>query len=186
VALILISLAAILFQRSATATWFETRAAATNHHLLISPIGLQDWGPATENSALGQCRWWPKLGDAQLCALTPGGEAAMSRVRRAYPLTVISLWTSVLALFLVALRIPRIPRAIGVVVTAAVPVFAVSALYFLATSASLALSVLASADLQAELPGFASVSGGALLMTIAVGLLLISRMKARPPETRPF
>jgi hypothetical protein len=185
VALILISLSAILFQRSATSTWVEAHAA-NGHRMLVSPIGVQDWGPDTADRPLSECRWWPKLGDQALCELVPNGEAAMSRLRRAYPFAVVSLWMSVLALFLVALRIPRIPRAVGVVVTAAVPVLAVSALYFLATSATLALRVLAHADVRVERGGFVGVSGGALLMTIAVGLLLISRMKARPPETRPF
>lgn len=184
VALILISVSAILFQRSATSAWAEAHAV-NGHRLLISPIGVQDWGTDSSERPIAECRWWPKLGDEALCARASGGEAAMSNVRRAYPFTVISLWASVLALFLVALRIPRLPRATGVVVTAAIPVLAASAFYMLATNASPALRMLANADVQVEPRGFASVLGGALLMTIAVGLLLVSRLKARPPQRSP-
>ena len=101
----------------------------------------------------------------------------MTRLKRAYPLTVVSLWTSILALFLVALRVPRSATVIGLLVTAAVPILAASALWSLASSAGSALSVLQNANLHVAQRGFASMFGGALLCALAVGLLLVSRMK---------
>ena len=101
----------------------------------------------------------------------------MTRLRRAYPLTVAALWTSVLALFLVALRIPRSAPFIGTVATMAVPVLAVSALWSLASTANGTLSALQSANMHVAPRGFASMFAGALLTAISVGLLLVSGMK---------
>lgn len=101
----------------------------------------------------------------------------MTRLRRAYPLTVAALWTSVLALFLVALRVPRSAPFIGLLATMAVPVIAVSALWSLASSANGALIALQNANMHVAQRGFASMFAGALLTAIAVGLLLVSGMK---------
>ena len=104
----------------------------------------------------------------------------MTRLRRVYPLTVAALWTSVLALFLVALRVPRSAPMIGTLATMAVPVFAASALWSLASSAGVALSALQSADVHLAQGGFASMVAGALLSAIAVGMLVLSEMKRAP------
>jgi hypothetical protein len=176
--MLLIAVSAILFQRSASSTWMEARAA-TGHQLRISPIGIEDHGPDTSFGPVAQCRWWPKLGDATLCALAPGGEQVMSIVRRAYPLTVVSLWTSVLALFLVALRIPRRAPAAGMVVTMTVPVMALVALWSVASGARRALAVLAEAGASVQPIGFGSMFAGALFMAIAAGLLVSSRIFRR-------
>jgi hypothetical protein len=181
--MLLIALSAILFQRSATAPWAEARTA-DGRRMQVSPIGLADFGLGTSGTAPVECRWWPRLGDVELCDVAPGGEAAMTRLRRAYPLVVASLWTSVVALFLVALQIPRTAPFVGALATMAVPVLALSALWSLASSATVALSVLANAELQAAPHGYVTVLTGAILMAIAVGLLLFSRMKA-PPTTAP-
>ena len=101
----------------------------------------------------------------------------MTRLRRAYPLTVASLWTSVLALFLVALRIPRSAPFVGTLATAAVPILAASAIWSLSSSASAALSVLQNANLHVAQRGFASMLAAAVLSTLAVGVLFASGMK---------
>lgn len=176
--MLLIALSAILFQRSATSTWAEGRAA-NMHRVQVSPIGIRDFGPDASDAPIAECRWWPKLGDEALCAIAPGGEADMARIRRAYPLTVVSLWTSVLALFLVALRIPRRAPATGIVVTMIVPVFAVLALWSLASSGRRALTVLASSNISVEPLGFGVMFAGALFMAIAGGLLVSSRIVRR-------
>ena len=101
----------------------------------------------------------------------------MTRLRRSYPLTVASLWTSVLALFLVALRIPRSAPFIGTLATAAVPILAALAIWSLLSSADEALSALQNANLHVAQRGFASMLAAAVLSTISVGLLLVSGMK---------
>jgi hypothetical protein len=101
----------------------------------------------------------------------------MTKLRRAYPLAIAALWTSVLALFLVALRIPRSAPFIGILATMAIPVLAVSALWSMASSFTGALSALQGANLHVAQRGFGSMFAGALLTAIAVGLLLVSGMK---------
>lgn len=174
--LLLLAVSAILFQRAATAPWAEARAV-DGRRLQVSPIGISDFGLGTSGTAPVQCRWWPKLGDATLCEVAPDGEASMRTLRRTYPLVVAALWTSVLALFLVALRIPRRAPIVGTVATVAVAVLGVTALWSLASSANSALSALVGADVRVYPPGFATVFAGALLAAIAVGLLLVSRVK---------
>ena len=107
----------------------------------------------------------------------------MTRLRRAYPLTIAALWTSVLALFLVALRVPRSAPFVGTLATMAAPVLAVSALWSLASSASAALNVLHDANLHVAQRGFAGVFTGALLCAVAVGLLLVAGMNRTPSPT---
>jgi hypothetical protein len=174
IALLLIAVSAILFQLSATRPWAEGRSAYGNR-LEVSPIGIDDFGLSSDTARV-QCRWWPQVGDATLCEVRPNGEAAMTRLRRAYPLAVTALWTSILALFLVALRIPRSAPFVGTLATMAVPVLAVSALWSLASSFTGALSALENASMHVAQRGFASMFAGALMTAIAVGLLLVSGM----------
>ena len=104
----------------------------------------------------------------------------MTRLRRVYPLTVTALWTSVLALFLVALRVPRSAPIIGIMAAIAVPLMASSALWSLSSSASGALIALQNANVRVAEGGFASMFAGALLSAIAVGMLVLSEMKRAP------
>lgn len=173
--MLLIAASAILFQRSATAPWAEARAA-DGRHLQVSPIGLVDFGLGTSGTAARECRWWPKLGDEELCALADNGETHMARLRRAYPLAVVAMWLSVLALFLNALRIPRMAPAIGVVITMVVPLFGIAALWSVVSSANAALAVLAGADMRVAPAAFASVFAAALCVAVAGGLLVTSRL----------
>ena len=175
IALLLVVASAILFQRSATAPWAEARTA-DGRHLLVSPIGLVDFGLGTSGTAPRECRWWPKLGDEELCAVSDSGQHYMTRLRRAYPLVVVAMWICVLALFLNAIRIPRLPRAIGVAVTMVVPIFGIAALWSVASGASAALATLAGADVRVAPSGFASVFAAALCMAVAGGLLVASRI----------
>jgi hypothetical protein len=174
IALLLIAVSAILFQLAATRPWAEGRSAFGNR-LEVSPIGVADFG-LNSDTARVQCRWWPRIGDPTLCEVAPDGQAAMTRLRRAYPLAVAALWTSVLALFLVALRIPRSAPFIGILATMAIPVLAVTALWSLASSFTGALSALLGANMHVARHGFASMFAGALMTAIAVGLLLVSGM----------
>ncbi|HEX6942303.1 MAG TPA: hypothetical protein VF128_05215 [Gemmatimonadaceae bacterium] len=183
VALLLIAVSAILFQLAATRPWAEGRSQWGNK-LEVSPIGVADFG-LNSDTARVQCRWWPRIGDATLCEVAPDGETAMTRLRRAYPLAIAALWTSVLALFLVALRLPRSAPFIGILATLAVPVLAVSALWSMASSFTTALSALQGATLHVAQHGFGGMFAGALLTAIAVGLLLVSGMTRASAQNRP-
>jgi hypothetical protein len=178
IAMVLMAVSAILFQRSATSSWAEA-VGSSGHRLLASPIGIQDWGPDSALRPLSECRWWPKLGDAALCELAPGGDEGLVMVRRAYPLTFAALWVSVLALFLVALRLPRQLPSAGIVVTAAVPVIASYALWQFSSGFRTAFVAFQNVRTTVVPIGFGVMFLGALLMAIAAGLLITSRVLRR-------
>jgi len=172
-ALLLIAVSAILFQRSATAPWVEARAS-DGRHLQVSPIGIADFGLGTTGTAPTECRWWPTLGNEELCAVASDGAAWMVWLRRTYPLVVIALWTSVLALFLNALRIPRQAPAVGVVVTMVLPALSILALWSVASVAKRALVVLAGLTLE-PVSGFWTMVAATAFTAIAGFLLVLSR-----------
>lgn len=171
VALILIALASLLFQQSATRSWAEaTTADGTRYE--VSPIGLAHFAPGA-TAPTTECRWWPRVGNAALCAPSPGAEARLSIIRRAYPMVVSALWVAVLALFLNALRIPRQLPAIGVLATMASVGTSVLALLSLASGAG-ALSALAGLELQRSALGFTLVAAGTACVTAASVLQVAS------------
>lgn len=169
--MLLIAVSALLFQRSATTPWVEARSA-DGRHLQVSPIGIADFGLGTTGTAPTECRWWPKLGNEELCAIAPNGASSMAWVRRSYPLVVIALWTSVLALFLNALRIPRQAPAVGVVVTMTLPALAILALWSVVLNAGRALAVLSGLSLHPVSGGFGTMVA-ATVCTATAGLLLV-------------
>jgi hypothetical protein len=173
VALLLLAISALLFQRSATAPWVEARAA-DGRRIQVSPIGIIDFGLGTSGTAPAECRWWPKLGSEELCAETPGGARAMASLRRAYPLVVVALWSAILAIFLTALRIPHVPRAAGVVIAASLPILATVAMRGVWVASSEALAVLAGHTPQPLAAGFGSIVMGAVSSAAATVLLILS------------
>lgn len=175
VALILIALASLLFQQSAIRSWAEaTTGDGTRYE--ISPIGLAHFAPGAATPTT-ECRWWPRVGKAELCAPSPGAEGRLAAIRRAYPMVVAALWSAVLALFLNALRVPRRWPSIGVVVTLVSVVASVVAILALASGAG-ALSVVAGLALRRSVPGFTLVAGGTACVT-AASLLLVSSGRFR-------
>lgn len=176
--MLLLAVSAILFQRSATAPWAEAQRT-DGGRIAVTPIGLAQHEPGTTGTPSATCRWWPRMGDAELCRIRPGADDAVTTLRRAYPLTVSALWTSVFALFVVALSIPRSAPWTGTVVTAAVPVLALGALWSFATGAGAALSVLTDLTMHVAPRGFGPMFGGAMLSAAALGLLLVSRFVKR-------
>jgi len=101
------ALAAFCIQLSATSNW-GSGAAADGSRYKVSPVGLRRALVASDGSAGEACRWWPAgAGNMQLCVVTPGGRAAFARLRAAYPLLSVALWTAVVSLFLQVLRLPR-------------------------------------------------------------------------------
>jgi hypothetical protein len=109
---------------------------------------------STTGSAAGDvsCRWWPRIGDATLCAAAPADPDGVRSVRRAYPLLVVALWVAILALFLQVLRLPRSAWA-RAVVTWAVAALTAGALVTM-LGAGRALAVLAPLSVQFGGPGF--------------------------------
>ena len=172
-ALLSLALAALFFQRSATIPWAETRAP-DGRRIQVSPIGLTDFGLGTTGTAPRECRWWPKLGSEELCALTPDATREATWLRRTYPFVVIALWTAVLAIFINALRIPHVPRAAGVVVAMALPVFALLAYRGIFMGAPSALSVLSGLRLEPIASGFAWIAAATFCSLLAVVLLVFS------------
>jgi hypothetical protein len=166
--------AAILFQRSATLSWIET-TAADGARYEVSPIGVRQYRDAASRPE-SECRWWPRLGDLQLCAINDiGGTAQMKWLRRAYPLTVAALWTAVLALFLNALRIPRQAPALHVIAALAPSVLGSMALWSVWSGATRALAVLEGLTPHPDLGGFAPMATATVFTTASAVLLLVSR-----------
>ena len=172
-ALLLLALSALFFQRSATTPWAEARAG-DGRRLQISPIGIVDFGLGTSGTAPTECRWWPKLGSEELCAVSTDVAREVTWLRRTYPYVVFGLWTAVLAIFLVALRIPRVPPGAGVIVTLALPVLALLAYRGLFMGAPRALVVLSGSALEPVATGFASIAAAAIGSAIAAVLLVLS------------
>ena len=164
---------AILFQGSATSSWIETTGTG-NVRYRVSPIGVRQYGDVQNLES--ECRWWPKLGNQQLCAINDvGGATQMKWLRRAYPLTVAALWTAVLALFLNALRVPRQAPSIQVIATLAPSVLGSVALWSMWSGATRALAVLEGLSPQPVMNGFGPVLAATVFSTTAAVLLLVSR-----------
>ena len=172
-ALLLLAVSALFFQRSATAPWAEARAG-DGRRLQVSPIGLTDFGLGTSGAAPTECRWWPKLGSEELCAVSADATREISWLRRTYPFVVIALWTAVLAIFVNALRIPRVPRGAGVIVAMALPLLALLAYRGVFMGAPRALSVLSGLSLEPVATGFASIAVAAICSAAAAVLLVLS------------
>jgi hypothetical protein len=173
VALLLLAVSALGFQGSATAPWAEARAG-DGRRLQISPIGIADFGLGTSGTAPTECRWWPKLGDEELCAISNDAEREVTWLRRTYPYVVIALWTAVLAIFLNALRIPRVPRAAGVIVAMVLPAFAALAYRGIFMGAPRALRVISGLSLDPVATGFGSIAVAAMCSAVATVLLVLS------------
>lgn len=181
IALLLLVASALLFQRSATTPWVEGRAA-DGRRLQVSPIGLTDFGLGTTGTPATECRWWPRLGNEELCAVAPDGEMQMKWLRRAYPFVVIAMWTCVLALFLIALRIPRQAQSLGLIVSEAIPAMGLLALWALGSQSSRALVALGGLSLKPVMPGFA-IMVSATACSAAVGVLLVLSRRFRTDKS---
>ena len=106
-ALLCIAVATLCVQRGATLSWGSAEDPGDGRYKL-SPIGLT-FTATSDSGAVNvvACRWWPRLGDADLCAVAPEGADAFASVRMAYPLLSLSLWVAVAALLMQVLRVPR-------------------------------------------------------------------------------
>jgi hypothetical protein len=176
IALILLAVAAIAFQQGTTRAWAYADVPA-GERILVSPIGLVRASGEEPHAPIAECRWWPRLGDPVLCAPSETGDG-MEWVRRAYPLSVIAIYTSVLALFLNALRVPRRLPSLGVLAAAAAASLGVIAIWSLLGHAPLGLGVLAGASLQVTRVGFVAMCVGT--GAAAAAALLLAGQRRRP------
>jgi hypothetical protein len=175
IALLLLAVAAIAFQQGSTKTWAWADVPAGDR-ILVSPIGLVRASGEEPYAPIAECRWWPQLGDPVLCA--PAETSGMEWVRRAYPLSVIAIWTSVLALFLNALRVPKRLPSLGVLAAAAAASLGIIAIWSLLGHAVTGLGVLAGATLQVTRVGFVAMCVGTA--AAAAAALLLAGQQRRP------
>lgn len=170
----LLAVSAILFQRAATAPWTEARATDGTRYVL-SPIGLTEF-KGDNPAAATACRWWPRFGNQQLCALNDtGGSRHMAWLRWSYPLTVVALWMSVLALFLNALKVPRQAPRVGALVALVPAALAVVAVWSIWTRAPLALAVLEGLEPSPVWTGVGAILAATLFTATAAALIRASR-----------
>lgn len=166
-------LSALAVQQAATAPWGEG-SAPDGTRFRLSPIGLSHVvTPQDPGAPTVECRWWPRIGEASLCAPAPGGERAYARLRLAYPALQVALWLSIAALLLQALRIPRAPIAHVALSTAPFALLA-SAILIVTRSGPEALAVLQGVRLRFDSLGFALAAGAAAL-TAASAFLAAER-----------
>jgi hypothetical protein len=145
-----IFLTALVLQRACTLPWASGGEGEVRFRLSV--VGLSRH-PATGDGPLVACRWWPRYGDAQLCAVPPGAAAAAERLRLAYPLLQVGLWLSIASLLLQALRVPR-SWALQALLPAAVAVGALMAVIFVRQGAAHALTSLDGVPMHFAGPGF--------------------------------
>lgn len=139
-----IALAAFAIQRGATLPWAYA-PLPDGGQVEITPVGMTERDDSMQIRR--DCRWWPTHGDAALCATDQGGEAAMSRLRLAYPLLTVALWVAVAALFVQVLRVPRSPF-VRATLTWLVSALCLAAVVDFATSVRPALAVLSELPLN--------------------------------------
>ena len=83
--------AAIALYEASTLGW-GSADSPDGTRFKASPVGLsQVLSPHQTVSATVDCRWHPPRGDAELCAVAPGGEAAYRQLLAVYPI----LWVSI-------------------------------------------------------------------------------------------
>lgn len=174
--LLCIALAAFALQRGATLP-LGTTSRANDAWYEITPVGLTHVNAS--GGIVADCRWWPRYGDANLCA-RGSDENAVRHLRWVYPLLATALWVAVGALFLQVLRIPR-HRGVRLTVTWSVSLMGALALWFFVSSVRPALAVLGSADLGFGTLGTALVVGAILLAAVSGWL-----HRTAPPRTAPM
>lgn len=161
--LLAMAIAAVALQRASTAPWGTAEESATGAHYVISAVGLSRTEPGRPLPT--DCRWWPRYGDATLCATTSGAARAATQLRRGYPLLQVALWLSVASLLLQALRVPR-QRLLQAAPPAIVAALASAAFLAITSGAPASLRALAG-----TVPHFTGI--GALLALAGIGAALV-------------
>jgi hypothetical protein len=172
IALLLLGVSAIAFQQGATRPW-AIATTTDGARIAVSPIGLARSSAGGDGAASVECRWWPRIGNADLCAEAVPSSGAW--VRRSYPLAVAAIWTAVLALFLNALRIPRRLPSLGAVSAGLAATLGALSAWSLQAHAGTALAALQDARLNLATAGFGAVAFGMLASGLAAILLARTR-----------
>lgn len=165
-----IALAAFALQRGATLPWASADLPDGSRYTL-TPVGLTHVGAGDSGDILRDCRWWPRYGDADLCAMAPGGDAAYGRLRATYTLVSVAMWVAVIALFVQVLAIPR-SAAVRAAVTWAVPALSLAAIVTFMTGAQPGLAVLQTLSLGVGGLGFGLVVAATVLSAASAWLHL--------------
>jgi hypothetical protein len=168
---------AVAVQRAATSGWARA-ATADGTRYTLSPVGLSRAGVPGVSASAAYCRWWPMDGDRTLCAVGAGGAAAHERLRLAYPLLFVGLWTAVLSLVLQVIRIPAsaarqsvLPIAVCVCTLVAIAIV---------RDAPNGLAVLQGVPVRFDTVGFGLVVAAAGLSAISATLLLGRELRSVP------
>jgi hypothetical protein len=178
IALLLLGVSAIAFQQGATRPW-AIATTTDGARIAVSPIGLARSSAGGDGAASVECRWWPRIGNADLCAEAVPSSGAW--VRRSYPLAVAAIWTAVLALFLNALRIPRRLPSVGIVTAGFAATVGALAGWSLLTHAGTALVALRDQRLRVTTVGFGAIMFGTLACAVAALLLARTRPETAAP-----
>ena len=180
---------AVATQRAATSAW-ASAAAADGTRYTLSPVGVSraPSGPPSDAAArpsssgspltVEDCRWWPRYGDQSLCAVGPGAEGSFVRLRLAYPLLLVALWTAVLSLLLQVIRVPASATR-QAVLPAAVCVCTLLAIVFLRRAPD-ALTALRGLSFDFGTVGFWLAVAAAGLSAVSATLLLAKEPRAVP------
>ncbi len=168
IALLLLGVAAIAYQRGATRPWLQA-SPSDGTVIVVTPVGVTR---TSGDTIVSECRWWPRYGNTALCAGTDG--RTVPSVRRAYPLTIIALWSSIAALFVAALAVPRRLPGLPAMIAAATSLLAVLAVWSMGKSAP-GLQALAGSSVRFSGSGIVAVGAAAALTTLAALLLLGAR-----------
>lgn len=171
-----IFLSALALQRACTLAWGIGVSAGSHVHLTVMGLTRR---PASADRPVVDCRWWPRYGDATLCAVSPGATAAAGRLRAAYPLLQVGLWLSVASMFLQALRVPR-SRTAQAALPALVAALTVAAVLFVRQGAA-ALAALDGIPMHFAGAGFVAAVAAAALAAASAALLATT--PPREPST---
>lgn len=174
-----IFLTAIALQRACTLPWGRGTSLARVPYE-VSAVGLSRL-PVGDNRSRVDCRWWPRYGDATLCAPAVGAPASHAALRRTYPLLQVGLWLSVASLLLQALRVPR-SRMVQGAVPAAVAACSATAVVSLLQGAQRGLAALDGVSMSFTGSGALSAYVAVAASTLSAAMVLTSFAAPAPGD----
>jgi len=171
VSAVAIFLTAVALQRACTLAW--GRSAATDAvRYEISVVGLSRV-PLADDVVRTDCRWWPRYGDAALCAPAATGEQAFRSLRFAYPMLQVAMWIAVVSVLLQALRVPR-HHVLQALIPATAAALTLLAIVYVRRGAADGLAVLDALPMGFDAAGYRFAVAAATLSVGSALLLLVS------------
>lgn len=170
-----IFLTALALQRACTLPWGS--GSDGRLHFRLTVVGLSRTSDGSDG-AITDCRWWPRYGDAALCAVRAEGRTMADRLRLAYPLLQVGLWLAVASLLLQALRVPRL-RLAQASLPAVIAAGTLAAIMFVRQGATDGLAALQGITLQLDGTGFMAAVAALILATASAALLATTPMQER-------